>query len=85
MRACTPFAPTYAIVCVCTRARVCIWAHTNPRRRTGPSEHFPSMCDRIWLGAQAFCEAKAFNANIGAWNTASVTSLSYVCAASGPR
>jgi hypothetical protein len=37
--------------------------------------------DHRWLGAQAFYSASAFNANIGAWNTASITSLSSVCAA----
>ncbi len=37
--------------------------------------------DRGWLGSQAFNGAAAFNANIGAWNTAAVTTLSYVCAA----
>ena len=38
----------------------------------------------IWdpcaVGPQAFQSASAFNANIGAWNTASVTTLSSVCA-----
>jgi hypothetical protein len=37
--------------------------------------------DRGWLGSQAFTQASAFNANIGAWNIAAVTSLSMVCAA----
>jgi hypothetical protein len=37
--------------------------------------------DCVWLGSQAFQSASAFNANIGAWNTARVTSLFYVCAA----
>jgi hypothetical protein len=41
--------------------------------------------DRGWLGSQAFAYASAFNADIGAWNTAAVTSLNQVCAAiSGP-
>ncbi len=35
------------------------------------------------IGSQTFVEASAFNANIGAWNTASVASLRSVCAASG--
>ncbi len=39
---------------------------------------------RCGFGAQAFSAASAFNANIGAWNTAAVTTLSYVCAAPGP-
>ncbi len=36
------------------------------------------------FGAQAFQGASAFNANIGAWNTAAVTTLENVCAAPGP-
>jgi hypothetical protein len=39
---------------------------------------------RAGFGAQAFHQAFAFNANIGAWNTASVTDLYQVCAAPGP-
>ncbi len=31
-----------------------------------------------FVGSQAFLSASAFNANIGAWNTAAVTTLSYV-------
>ncbi len=34
------------------------------------------------VGRQAFNGASAFNANIGAWNTAAVTTLSSVCALS---
>ncbi len=37
--------------------------------------------DRGRLGSQAFNTASWFNANIGAWNTAAVTTLSSVCAA----
>jgi hypothetical protein len=48
-----------------------------------------SPCPSAWtpcgFGAQAFDSAKAFNANIGAWNTARVTSLTYVCAAFSAR
>ncbi len=36
------------------------------------------------FGAQAFQSASAFNANIGAWNTASVSNMRQVCAAPGP-
>ena len=36
--------------------------------------------DRVWLGSQAFSSASAFNANIGAWNTARVVDMSGVCA-----
>ena len=34
------------------------------------------------VGLQAFYQASAFNVNIGGWNTASVTTLSSVCALS---
>jgi surface protein len=34
------------------------------------------------VGSQAFYYAEAFDANIGAWNTAAVTDLSSVCAVS---
>ncbi len=37
--------------------------------------------DRGWFGSQAFWSASAFNANIGAWNTASVLNMQSVCAA----
>jgi hypothetical protein len=64
------------------RVSVCDWARTHPRR------HMRARAvgvDRGWLGSQAFRSASAFNANIGAWNTARVTTLSAVCAAfSGP-
>jgi hypothetical protein len=47
-----------------------------------------SLCPSAWtacgFGVQAFGSASAFNANIGAWNTASVTMLYTVCAAPGP-
>jgi hypothetical protein len=38
------------------------------------------MCDPCVVGSQAFESASAFNANIGAWNTARATTLSYVSA-----
>jgi hypothetical protein len=47
-----------------------------------------SPCPSAWtecgFGAQVFYAASAFNANIGAWNTARVTTLLQVCAAPGP-
>jgi hypothetical protein len=47
-----------------------------------------SPCPSAWtvcgFGAQAFHQASAFNANIGAWNTAAVPTLYQVCAAPGP-
>ena len=39
----------------------------------------------MWLGLQAFFSATAFNANIGAWNTARVTTLQSVRATFGRR
>jgi hypothetical protein len=50
-------------------------SRASPARRRGPRGGF---------GVQAFGSAKAFNANIGAWNTAAVTTLNAVCAAPGP-
>jgi hypothetical protein len=48
-----------------------------------------SPCPSAWtaggVGAQAFGSASAFNANIGAWNTASVSNMAVVCAASPAR
>jgi hypothetical protein len=55
------------------------------RIRADACERLPAGVDRGWLGAQAFSSAAAFNANIGAWNTASVTTLYQVCAAFSAR
>ena len=66
----------------CARARAC--AIALARIRADTCERVPVGVDRGWLGAQAFYSASAFNANIGAWNTAAVTDLSWVCAAFGP-
>jgi hypothetical protein len=49
-----------------------------------PCEPFRSAWTACGFGAQAFLSASTFNANIGAWNTASVTTLYQVCAAPGP-
>jgi hypothetical protein len=37
------------------------------------------LFESAWLGLQAFYSATAFDANIGAWNTASVSNMSHVC------
>ena len=82
MRARRTHAP---VCCVRARARVCARAIGRPRIRADACERLPAGVDRGWLGAQAFRSASAFNANIGAWNTARVTTLYVVCAAlSGP-
>jgi hypothetical protein len=66
--------------CVCVR--VCDWAPMHPRRHVGA----PSVgVDRLWSGSQAFDSASAFNADIGAWNTARVTTWHAVCAAFSAR
>jgi hypothetical protein len=63
------------------RARAAGSAETrNPK----PCEPCPSASTACGFGTQVFGSASAFNANIGAWNTASVTSLYFVCAAPGP-
>jgi hypothetical protein len=81
MRARTAAALTRCVrVCVCERVRVRLGS-TRPRRHM--RAHAVGV-DRVRFGSQAFYGAKTFNANIGAWNTASVTTLSSVCAAFGP-
>ncbi len=62
-------------------ARVCACAIGRPRIRADTCARLPSAWTAGGLGAQAFSEASAFNANIGAWNTARVTDFGYVCAA----
>ncbi len=57
----------------------------GPKPETlGRASPCPSAWTACGVGAQAFGGASAFNANIGAWNTASVTTLASVCAAPGP-
>ena len=66
----------------CARSLSCVPRARPPPRRRVRAPH--AAAERRVLGSQAFRSASAFNANIGAWNTARVTSLSTVCAASGP-
>ena len=61
------------------RAVVCAWARPHPRQCVRGLD----AADPRVAGSQAFISASAFNANIGAWNTASITVLSRVCF--GPR
>ena len=69
--------------CILARARVRLrlGAHASAPTRASA---FPPV-DRGWLGVQAFASASAFNANIGAWNTARVTTLYPVGAAFSAR
>ena len=69
---------------VCVRVRARMRAIRRPRIRAETCERLPVGVDRGWLGAQAFLLATAFNADIGAWNVAAVTTLTQVCAAFGP-
>jgi hypothetical protein len=70
---------TYATRRACGRALVCVrW---RDRIRADVCEHFTSPPSVALIGSQAIDSASAFNANIGAWNTARVTTLFYVCAA----
>ncbi len=50
--------------------------------RASPCSSASTACG---FGAQAFYSASAFNANIGAWNTARVTTLYGVCVRFGPE
>jgi hypothetical protein len=79
MCACATDAPMCALMCVC--ARVCVWARTYPRRSV---EAVSVGMDRVRHGSQPFWSATAFNADIGAWNTASAMSFERVCASFGP-
>ncbi len=76
-RRCGPAArtrPRAASVQACARA----CAIGQPRRHV----RAPSVgVDRVRLGSQAFRLAFVFNADIGAWTTASVSNMQSVCAA----
>ena len=71
--------------CASVRATARACAMGRRRIRADTCERLPVGVDRGWLGAQAFYSASAFNANIGAWNTAAVTTLSGVGAAFSAR
>jgi hypothetical protein len=83
MRACSTSAVD---VCVHLRAhaheRVCVWSPAHLRRTV---RALSVGEDRLRFGLQAFAVASAFNANIGAWNTASVSNMVSVRAAFGRR
>jgi hypothetical protein len=69
-------------LCACVGGLV---LRARPKTRNPkPCQPFPSASTACGFGAQAFQSASAFNANIGAWNTAAVTTLENVCAAPGP-
>ena len=68
-------------VCVCVPAHECTCALVSAPKCAST---FIGV-DHVWLGSQAFREAPAFNTNIGAWNTAAVTTLYAVCTNFGQR
>ncbi len=80
MHACTSVRWVMDRLCAHALAGSCCGLGLNPEtlNRASPC---PSAWTACGLGAQAFESASAFNADIGAWNTASVTSLAGVCAA----
>ncbi len=66
------------------RARTCVCARALPA--SAPSVRaLHAAVELRTVGSQVFHSAMAFNANIGAWNTARVKSLDSVCAAFGRR
>ena len=72
---------------LCAHALANSWCGLGLRpetlRRASPC---PSASTACGFGAQAFYSftgVSAFNANIGAWNTASVSNMAYVCAPPG--
>jgi hypothetical protein len=74
--ACLPHICAHMCARVLARVRVCfLGAHASAPKRA--IIFFGGDC--VWLGSQAFYKALQFNADIGAWNTACVTSLAGVC------
>ena len=78
--------------CAMVMDRLCAHALAGSCCGLGPNpkpEAVRALARRRWtacgFGAQAFEYASAFNANIGAWNTARVTLLYGVCAAFSAR
>jgi hypothetical protein len=68
----------YEYVCVCAFLGTCLSVH--PRTNICPQSvygHFASA-RTAWVGSQAFDYASAFNADIGAWNTARVVNMTAV-------
>ncbi len=67
---------------VCVSMRACVGGFGRPRIRAANVRALSVSVECMWLDSQAFQQAMAFNADIGAWNTARVTMLNSVCAAS---
>ncbi len=69
---------------MCARVGGLVLRARPKTRNREPCEPLPSASTACGFGAQAFYVASAFNADIGAWNTARVSDMAYVCAAPGP-
>ncbi len=82
MCACTSVRWVMDRLCAHALAGSCCGLGLNPETLNRASR-CPSAWTACGCGAQAFRFASAFNANIGAWNTAAVTTLENVCAAPG--
>ncbi len=76
MRAC----PTHAPTCAFVRERACLRVGLGARA-SAPQRASTFHRRGLRVVRQVFLQAPAFNANIGAWNTARVTKLFAVCAA----
>jgi surface protein len=83
MYACTSDAMVMDRLCAHALAGSCCGLGRKSETRSSASP-CPSAWTACGFGAQAFAYASAFNANIGAWNTASVSDMAFVCAAPGP-
>jgi hypothetical protein len=83
MRACTSARWVMDRLCAHALAGSCCGLGLKPETRNRASR-CPSESTACGFGAQAFVSASAFNADIGVWNTASVSNMAGVCAAPGP-
>jgi hypothetical protein len=63
----------------CKRVRAHVCSCVGAPASTPSAQVIRAAVDRRVVGSQAFSSATAFNANIGAWNTARMTDLTRVC------
>ncbi len=66
----------YICICICISVHICICIYIS----VSVSVYVYAYV-YVRIGSQAFYYALGFNANIGAWNIASVSNMNYVCAA----
>jgi hypothetical protein len=77
--ACLPSAAADSPACFC-RASLILLCFTHFSRVYFAYSVVRKLSESVWFGAKAFRGATVFNANIGSWNTASMATMSYVCA-----